>query len=130
MANVFVSPARDDLPPPDKPAPKRLVAFSEDTVCLEMGLECPGLWYDTKRIADGNQFTLSRTVARGSQQSATDKDDGDGSNNFVGFLKQHLASITPPRSLGIPPTKAAMCTFLGIPGGHQVRLTLGLALQQ
>jgi hypothetical protein len=113
VANVFVSPARDDLPPPDKPAQKRLVAFSEDAVCLEMGPECPGIWCDTERIANGDQFTLGRTAARGSRQSATDKDEGDGANNFVGFLKQRLASITPSRSLKILPNESGdLCTFL------------------
>jgi hypothetical protein len=95
VANLFVSPARDDVPRPDKPAPKRLVAFSEDGVCFVVGFECPEICCHSKHIDQAR----AHTVARGSQQSATAKDEGDDPTNFVGVLKQHLASITSPRSL-------------------------------
>ena len=105
VANLSLSPARDDLSPPNKPAPKQLVAFSEGAVCLEIGPECPGISGPTPSVSQ--KVTSSPTHARlrrDFQQSATDK--GDGPNNLVGFLKQHLATITPPRSLKILPDES------------------------
>ena len=61
MADIFISYARDDdLPPPDKPDRKGFVTFLDDAVRYEfkeLGPERPKIWRDTKRIADGDQFT-------------------------------------------------------------------------
>src|SRR5262245_59710016 len=61
VANIFISYARDDdLPPPDKPDRKGFVTFLDDAVRYEfkeLGPERPKIWRDTKRIADGDQFT-------------------------------------------------------------------------
>jgi hypothetical protein len=61
VADIFISYARDDdLPPPDKPDRKGFVTFLDDAVRYEfkeLGPERPKIWRDTKRIADGDQFT-------------------------------------------------------------------------
>ena len=61
MADIFISYARDDdLPPPDRPDRKGFVTFLDDAVryeFTELGPERPKIWRDTKRIADGDQFT-------------------------------------------------------------------------
>ena len=61
MADIFISYARDDdLPPPDKPDKKGFVTFLDEAVRFEfkdLGPERPKIWRDTRRIADGAQFT-------------------------------------------------------------------------
>jgi hypothetical protein len=61
VADIFISYARDDdIPPPDKPGRKGFVTFLDDAVRYEfkeLGPERPKVWRDTKRIADGAQFT-------------------------------------------------------------------------
>jgi hypothetical protein len=61
VADIFISYARDDdRPPPDKPDRKGFVTFLDDAVryeFTELGPERPKIWRDTKRIADGDQFT-------------------------------------------------------------------------
>jgi hypothetical protein len=61
VADIFISYARDDdLPPPDKPDKKGFVTFLDEAVRFEfkdLGPERPNIWRDTKRIADGAQFT-------------------------------------------------------------------------
>jgi TIR domain len=61
VADIFISYARDDdLPPPDRPDRKGFVTFLDDAVRYEfkeLGPERPKVWRDTKRIADGDQFT-------------------------------------------------------------------------
>ena len=61
MTDIFISYARDDdLPPPDKPDRKGFVTFLDESVRYEfrdLGPERPKIWRDTKRIADGAQFT-------------------------------------------------------------------------
>ena len=61
MADIFISYARDDdRPPPDRPDRKGFVTFLDDAVryeFTELGPERPKIWRDTKRIADGDQFT-------------------------------------------------------------------------
>ncbi|WP_425906688.1 TIR domain-containing protein [Nitrobacter sp. TKz-YC02] len=61
MADVFISYSRDDdLPSPAKPDGKGFVTFLDDAVRYEfkeLGPQRPKIWRDTKRIADGDQFT-------------------------------------------------------------------------
>lgn len=61
MADIFISYARDDdLPSPDRPDRKGFVTFLDDAVRYdfkELGPERPKIWRNTKRIADGDQFT-------------------------------------------------------------------------
>ena len=61
MTNIFISYARDDdLPPPDKPDRKGFVTFLDEALRYEfrdLGPERPKVWRDTRRIADGAQFT-------------------------------------------------------------------------
>jgi TIR domain len=61
VADIFISYARDDdLPPPDKPDGKGFVTFLDEAVRYEfrdIGPERPKIWRDTRRIADGAQFT-------------------------------------------------------------------------
>jgi hypothetical protein len=61
VADIFISYARDDdLPTPHKPDRKGFVTFLDDAVRYEfkeLGPERPKIWRDTKRIADGDQFT-------------------------------------------------------------------------
>jgi TIR domain-containing protein len=61
VADIFISYARDDdLPPPDRTDRKGFVTFLDDAVRYEfkeLGPERPKVWRDTKRIADGDQFS-------------------------------------------------------------------------
>jgi hypothetical protein len=61
VTDIFISYARDDdLPSPDKPDRKGFVTFLDESVRYEfrdLGPERPKIWRDTKRIADGEQFT-------------------------------------------------------------------------
>jgi hypothetical protein len=61
VVDIFVSYARDDdLPPPDKPDRKGFVTFLDESIRYEfrdLGPDRPKIWRDTKRIADGAQFT-------------------------------------------------------------------------
>ena len=61
MTDIFISYSRDDdLPPPDQPDRKGFVTFLDDAVRFEfkdLGPERPKVWRDTRRIADGDQFT-------------------------------------------------------------------------
>jgi hypothetical protein len=61
VADIFISYARDDdLAPPDSPDRKGFVTFLDESVRYgfrDLGPERPTIWRDTKRIADGDQFT-------------------------------------------------------------------------
>lgn len=61
MADIFISYARDDdVPPPDQADRKGFVTFLDESVRYEfrdLGPERPTIWRDTRRIADGDQFT-------------------------------------------------------------------------
>ena len=61
MVDIFISYARDDdLPSPAKPDGKGFVTFLDDAVRYEfkeLGPQRPKIWRDTKRIADGDQFS-------------------------------------------------------------------------
>jgi hypothetical protein len=61
VADIFISYARDDdLAPPDGPDRKGFVTFLDENVRFEfrdLGPERPTIWRDTKRVADGDQFT-------------------------------------------------------------------------
>jgi len=61
VTDIFISYARDDdLPPPDKPDRKGFVTFLDEALRYEfrdLGPKRPKVWRDTKRIADGAQFT-------------------------------------------------------------------------
>jgi hypothetical protein len=61
VPDIFISYASDDdLPPPGKPDGKGFVTFLDDAVRYEfkaLGPERPKIWRDTKRVANGDQFT-------------------------------------------------------------------------
>jgi hypothetical protein len=61
VVDIFISYARDDdLPPHDKPDREGFVTFLDESVRQEFrdtGPDRPEIWRDTKRIADGAQFT-------------------------------------------------------------------------
>jgi hypothetical protein len=61
VADIFISYSRDDdLPPPGVPDGKGFVTFLDEAIRFEfrdLGPKRPEIWRDTKRIADGTQFT-------------------------------------------------------------------------
>jgi TIR domain len=61
VADIFISYARDDdVPPPGVPDGKGFVTFLDEAIRYEfrdLGPDRPKIWRDTKRIADGAQFT-------------------------------------------------------------------------